>query len=262
MDGGFLCFVGELIEGKPLAAGKHLPLAVTLEVIASLAEAILYAHGHQVIHGALSPHGVIMTEDHSVKIVDYGIESAFRVPLLAGGENGGASGTVRRLEYAAPEILAGQTPDARSDLYGLGTIFYQLLAGTAPFEGEGSALMDRIGNQPAPDIRQVNLDAPAEVAALIEKLLRKSPNDRFQSAAEFLSQQATGGRGIPFGEDEAIDLFFAERFGRQGRAHGAVDSSRNRNNSATARQGDVDRFPESPGNLTDGLFHIELQPTV
>src|SRR2546428_7377142 len=149
-----------------------------------VADALGYAHGFGVVHRDIKPDNILLDTSGHVLVTDFGIAKAAQE----------ASGTsqlttegmvVGTPQYMSPEQATGDAVDARSDIYGLGVVLYQMLAGSPPFDGESaqSILMKQATATPVP-IRQLRSDVPPALAAVIERLLAKDPAERFQAAEQ------------------------------------------------------------------------------
>ena len=149
-----------------------------------VADALGYAHGFGVVHRDIKPDNILLDTSGHVLVTDFGIAKAAQE----------ASGTsqlttegmvVGTPQYMSPEQATGDAVDARSDIYGLGVVLYQMLAGSPPFDGESaqSILMKQATATPVP-IRQLRSDVPPALAAVIERLLAKDPAERFQTAEQ------------------------------------------------------------------------------
>jgi eukaryotic-like serine/threonine-protein kinase len=161
-----------------------LPEAVTLEIGERLAKALAHAHERGVVHRDLKPGNVrVHLPAHMVKLADFGLartsdSSTTRTGVVAGSP-----------AYMAPEMLGGAIADARADLYALGVLLFELLAGQRPYEaptlGEWLRL---VATEPAPDLRQLKPELPPALAGLVARLLQREaharPNNGAQVAAE------------------------------------------------------------------------------
>ena len=176
----------EYLEGTDLTPftkpGKLLPKVAVLKVVGKVAEALDYAHGQGVVHRDIKPANImLLRKNKTVKVTDFGIA---RITTSSKTKTGVVLGTP---SYMSPEQLAGRRVDGRSDLFSLGVMLYEMLAGRRPFKGDSMAtLMFQIANEPHPDIREFWPEAPRSVVALIDKALAKDPKQRFQTGREMV----------------------------------------------------------------------------
>ena len=175
----------EFLKGKDLVdqckpAGL-LPVPAVLSIVARVAEALAYAHRNNVVHRDIKPANIMYElESDTVKVTDFGIA---RITDSSKTKTGMVLGTP---SFMSPEQLAGRKVDGRSDLYSLGVMLYQMLAGVLPFRGESMAeLMYKISNETAPDVRTVRSELPQALAVVIAKSMNKDPQMRYQDGAEF-----------------------------------------------------------------------------
>ena len=200
-QGGESFIVYEYIDGRTLRKELDRARFTTEEILAvgvQLVDALVAAHGHDITHRDLKPENIMLVSDDDsrvrVKILDFGLAKHHRVPLSAGGENADTISIeatpgllVGTVPYMAPEQLEGQPADARSDIYAVGLVLYEMAAGSNPFVGRTPpSTIANILKQEAPPIRQKNPAAPAELDRILLKCLRKHPNERYQSARELL----------------------------------------------------------------------------
>ncbi len=175
----------EFLKGKDLAdvckAGDLLPVSTVVRIVARVAEALAYAHQHNVVHRDIKPANIMYeVESDTVKVTDFGIA---RITDSSKTKTGLVLGTP---SFMSPEQLAGKKVDGRSDLYSLGVMLFQMLTGVLPFRGESMAeLMFKIANDEAPDVRTVRADLSAELARVVALALRKQPDMRYQNGAQF-----------------------------------------------------------------------------
>lgn len=178
----------EYIPGKDLHAlmvehGGRLPLDQALHSIAGVLEALAYAHAHGVIHRDVKPGNILCTPDGQIKVADFGLALAHGDVRLT--QAGTLVGTIL---YMAPEMLVGGEVDARTDLYAVGAVLYELLAGQPPFYADDPmAVISQVLHAPIPPLRSVALDVPVKVEHVVNKLLAKDPLDRYASADEVLT---------------------------------------------------------------------------
>jgi eukaryotic-like serine/threonine-protein kinase len=180
----------EFLPGSSLArwtaAGRRLPEAAVLEIAAQLAEALAHAHRQGIVHRDVKPANVIY--DPAVRravLTDFGLARAPDAQATRSGQLLGSPA------YMAPELLAGAAPDARSDLYALGVLCYELLAGRPPFEAAGmGALLRAIANDAPPPLALLRpeLEAATALDALLAPLLAKAPDERAADGAEWARQ--------------------------------------------------------------------------
>jgi serine/threonine-protein kinase len=188
--------VMELVEGEPLSAvlarERRLGVAATLDLVHQTAAALAAAHAAGVVHRDVKPGNVLMGADGIVKITDFGIAwSASDVPLT---ETGQVIGTAH---YLSPEQAAGGKASPASDVYALGMIAYECLAGRRAFEGENAVqiALRQIQEMPEP----LPADVPDPVRSLIGRALLKDPARRFPDGAAFRDAVADvlAGREVP-----------------------------------------------------------------
>lgn len=187
-DDGTKFLVMELLQGRELHArgDGRVPVARAIELVSQILHGLEHAHARGLVHRDLKPENIFVVRDHDgrerVKLVDFGI-----VKLLRGEDVGGEALTRVGLVfgtpmYMSPEQVAGGKIDERTDLYSVGVILHELLAGTPPFDADEPGILLRmhlIADPPAlPD------DVPAALRDAVAKLLAKSPGDRPASARE------------------------------------------------------------------------------
>jgi serine/threonine-protein kinase len=178
----------ELVEGKSLRAlleQEHpLPAARALAIAQQVGGALAHMHERGVVHRDLKPENILITPAGQVKIVDFGIaldKSARRLTWV------GLSGTIGTPDYIAPEQIGGRRGDARTDIYALGTILYEMLTGNLPFSGDSALAVMRAktDGEPRP-LTYFVPDIDPHLEAIVLKAIERLPRDRYQSAAELL----------------------------------------------------------------------------
>ena len=179
-DGDLAYIAMEFLKGRDLVPYTKpenlLPLPKVMSIVARVADALDYAHQHNVVHRDIKPAN-IMYEPASdqVKVTDFGIA---RITDSSKTKTGMVLGTP---SYMSPEQLAGKKIDGRSDLFSLGVTLYQMCCGQLPFAGESMAqLMFKIANESPLDIRTINPEVPDKLVAVINKLLVKDVTQRYQ----------------------------------------------------------------------------------
>jgi serine/threonine-protein kinase len=182
----------ELLQGRSLKArltAEPLPLAELLDVASQVADALAAAHEQGIVHRDIAPGNVFLSDGGLVKLLDFGV--AKHLAPAPGGEEwttddltatgGAAAGTIH---YMAPERLAPDAPvDHRCDLYSLGAVLYQMATGARPFDVPArDALVAAIRSQPHVPVRQMAPRRPAALERIVDRLLAKRPEERYQSA--------------------------------------------------------------------------------
>ncbi len=179
----------ELLDGITLAAFaeqfRPLLLRNVLKIAIQLTEALDYAHRNGVVHRDIKPENIIVTSATvNIKVMDFGIAQTLNDPAWRADSDGYVAGSPH---YMAPEQVQGLPTDARADLYSVGVVLYELLTGSTPFRGhEVEGLLTRVVRDPAPPLRPIVGDCPPELIELVERLLEKQPEKRYQSAGELL----------------------------------------------------------------------------
>ena len=175
----------EFLKGKDLVdfckEGHLLAVPKVLSIVARVAQALAYAHKQNVVHRDIKPANIMFDpESDTVKVTDFGIA---RITDSSKTKTGIVLGTP---SFMSPEQLAGKKVDGRSDLYSLGVMLFQMLAGVLPFRGESMAeLMYKIANEEAPDIRIIRKELPPNLASLVALSLSKLPEARYQDGDQF-----------------------------------------------------------------------------
>jgi len=176
----------ELLPGETLqtylASGGAVAVRTAVAIVVQVAEALDFAHSKGVVHRDLKPSNVMLLPGGTAKVMDFGIAQARRFEGLT--VTGAFLGTP---DYVAPETIDGRGTEPRSDLYALGLILFELLTGQRPFTGETSfAILKKHSSQEPPTPSQVQRAVPAELDAIVLKLLRKDPERRPAHAEELV----------------------------------------------------------------------------
>ncbi len=180
---------GELLSDKLSAlneAGLRLPLADTIRIVATICDAIDYAHQRRLIHRDLKPANIMLNLLGEPILMDFGLAK-----IIGGNIHTNTGAMIGTAAYMSPEQVHGNA-DLRSDIYALGIILYEMLSGAPPFRSDSThKVMQKHVSEPVPDIRQVNANTPHSLVAIIEKALAKEPANRFQTAAEMANALRT-----------------------------------------------------------------------
>jgi len=181
----------ELVEGRPLSQlipVEGLPLETVFRYGSQMADALAHAHERSVVHRDLKSSNVMVTPQGRAKVLDFGL--AKRVVEAEGGATRSqgsltdAGSVVGTLAYMAPEVLQGEPADARSDLWALGVMLYEMTAGRLPFQGTTSfAVSSAILRESPPPLST----APPGLRSVVERCLAKEPGQRYQRAGEALA---------------------------------------------------------------------------
>jgi len=194
-DGNQLLMVMELVDGVSLdfvVKAQRIAVNDVRDYARQVLGALSYAHSMGVVHRDLKPANMLLTPRGVIKLTDFGIAHDRADRKLT--RTGVAMGS---LYYISPEQVQGKVPDARSDIYALGVTLYELATGSLPFQGDTDyALMTaHLHQTPQPPVER-DPSIPGDLSELILKAIAKDPNDRFQSAAEFLEALSTPGKPV------------------------------------------------------------------
>jgi serine/threonine-protein kinase len=194
--GGQLWFTMPFVEGESLRdrlrRERQLPIDDALRIATEAARALDYAHQHGIVHRDIKPENILLTRDGSTLVADFGIARA-----LAGDEHLTQTGlSMGTPAYMSPEQASGdKSLDARTDVYSLGTVLYEMLGGEAPFTGPTTqAIIARRLTEPAPSVRRLRPNVPESVDEAIRRSLAPIPADRFGSVADFARAITVDGR--------------------------------------------------------------------
>lgn len=195
-EGPWHYLVLEYLPGQDLHAlmverGGPLPLDEAMLLLRGVLEALAYAHARDLVHRDIKPENIMRLPDGRVKVTDFGLALARGDIRLT--QAGAVLGTVL---YMAPEAITGAEADGRADLYAVGAVLYELLAGRPPFCADTPlAVLSQILHAPVPPLRSVALGVPPFVEHLVLKLLAKDPDERYASAEQVL--EALAGPAAP-----------------------------------------------------------------
>jgi serine/threonine-protein kinase len=194
---GLMYYIMPFISGESLRERlkreKKLPIENAVSILCEVASALAYAHKQGVIHRDIKPENILLQDGQAI-LADFGIAAALAGPGHVTGEKLTRTGmSIGTVGYMAPEqSLGGSDIDSRADIYSLGVVAYEMLAGKAPFAGSSTqAILAAHLTQSPPRIDRLREDVPIPVCRAIEKALEKDPANRFQTASEFSTACAT-----------------------------------------------------------------------
>jgi serine/threonine protein kinase/tetratricopeptide (TPR) repeat protein len=177
----------EYVEGRDLRGLIHdkekFSTDDAVPVVLQIAAALDAAHTAGVVHRDLKPQNVMVDKDGRVYVMDFGIARSLETPGMT--QTGALMGTP---EYMSPEQAKGEKVDARSDLFALGIIFYEMLTGISPFKADTAmAMMFKRTQEKATPLTQMNVGVPPVISDIVSKLLETKPADRYQTAREVIN---------------------------------------------------------------------------
>jgi serine/threonine-protein kinase len=179
---GFIAM--ELLEGTPLKQYARVPNLLpqkdVLSTLATVADALDYAHQQGVVHRDIKPANIMITKDQTVKVMDFGIAK------MASSNKTQTDIVLGTPTYMSPEQIAGKKVDGRSDIFSLGIVLFELLAGQPPFTADNlSALLFTITHNPHPAIHSYRKDLSPMVQEILDRALQKELPQRYRRAGEF-----------------------------------------------------------------------------
>jgi beta-lactam-binding protein with PASTA domain/tRNA A-37 threonylcarbamoyl transferase component Bud32 len=230
-DNGTYYIVMEYVDGQPLSqalrTGGPMPATRVAQIGARVADALAYAHRHGVIHRDVKPGNVLLTDDEQVKVTDFGIARAVNTEESL-TQTGAVMGTAT---YFSPEQAEGVGVDARSDIYSLGVVLFEMVAGRPPFLGDSPvAVASKHVREQPPALHDLSPSVPPALEAVIAKAMAKSADLRYQSAADLRAdlQRFADGRQVAAADPAMTATLAAEAAATTAAAAGgpAADAAR------------------------------------
>ena len=224
-EGNLYYIVMELVKGKTLkeiiVEDGALGWKWSVKIAMQIASALETAHRNNIVHRDIKPHNIIITEDGVAKVTDFGIAKAVSNSTIT------AFGTtIGSVHYFSPEHARGGFTDARSDLYSLGVVMYEMVTGRVPFDSDTpvSVALKHMQEEPIEPIK-IKSELPQSVNDIIMKAMRKDANERYQSATEMIKDLELALKhpeeqfvSAPIGGDfptQKISLDYAEKLQKQ-----------------------------------------------
>ncbi len=183
-DGDLVAYTMEYVGGGDLAdrlaQGEKMPISVVVRYLGQIASGVQAIHDAGIVHRDLKPENILLTQEGDVKITDFGIARTGHGPKLT--EHGGVVGTI---DYVSPEYLERGQVDARSDIYAIGVLGYEMITGQSPFKGDSviATMTLRLRSDPQQPI-QLRPDCPVRLNEIILRAMERNPELRYQSTAE------------------------------------------------------------------------------
>ncbi len=184
-DHGHPYFAMEFLEGRNLRARMQSPELMSLdrklEVMTQVCEGLAYAHSKGITHRDIKPANIFITDAGDVKVLDFGLA---RLPASELTHSKTLIGT---LNYMTPEQINGEKTDARTDIFAVGVVFYELLTSRMPFESDSvAALLRQILHDAPRPLSALQLGIPPQLAAIVERAMAKAREERYQSLSDLL----------------------------------------------------------------------------
>ncbi len=202
-------FVSDFVDGRDLRSLSRArgtwPVAEATAIVAQVADALHAAHEKGIVHRDVKPHNIMVGQDNRVFLLDFGVARAFGHDMQTITATGMLVGTP---EYMSPEQVDSHTVDARSDIYSLGVVLYELLMGKPPFAGDTPlAVAMKHKLEPPPSPRGLRQDVPFWLERVVLRCLAKDPGDRYPTAARLAleltrprSERSARRRKLPSGD--------------------------------------------------------------
>ena len=184
-DGDLVAYTMEFVGGGDLAdrlgrPNNPIQIPEVVRLLTQMCLGVQAIHDAGIVHRDLKPENILLTREGQVKIADFGIAKASHGPKLT--EHGGVVGTI---DYVSPEYMLKSQVDWRSDIYALGILAYEMIAGEPPFRGDSvyATMTQRLKKDPAPP-SSIRKECPPELDAIVLRAMHRNPEERYQSASE------------------------------------------------------------------------------
>jgi serine/threonine protein kinase len=196
-ESGVHFIVLEYVDGETLADRLKqgpLPIPVLIGYTRLVAEALDHAHSKRIIHRDIKPSNIMITTDHSLKVLDFGLAKIKEAEEETSGEQSFSTDTLTQpgvvmgtIGYMSPEQLLGKDLDQRTDIFSLGVVIYNMTTGILPFPGKTlSDQMDRILNSHPEALARFNREVPVQLEMIVRKCLQKNPKTRYKNCRKLL----------------------------------------------------------------------------
>jgi serine/threonine-protein kinase len=191
----------ELLDGSDMkqAIARRAPLSLDekLSIVDQIAEGLAFAHAHDIVHRDLKPANVHLLSNGQAKIMDFGLAR------LGGSEMTRVGMVMGTPHYMSPEQVRGERADARSDVFALGCVFYELLTYRKPFDADSMhSVLFKVMQEEPPPVHELTPGVPSVLAQVVQRAMAKDPSQRFQNASEFRSSLHRAMQAVAAGQGE------------------------------------------------------------
>lgn len=188
--------VMEYVDGSTLKemlqSSGAAPYAYVVKIAIGIAKALRHAHERDLVHCDIKPQNILVDRDYTPKVTDFGIARAISSSTITADKD-----IVGSVYYLSPEQAGNGRVTSKSDLYSLGVVMYEMITGQLPFTGETAiSIMMQHVNEPPPDMNQYRKDIPQILFNITNKLLSKSPNDRYQNASALIRDLGIASKAV------------------------------------------------------------------
>lgn len=237
--------VMEYVPGRTLEEVERergaLPWQIAVPLFEKILDAIQPAHEVGILHRDIKPANIMLTTWGAIKVMDFGIARMLGAARMT--KQGSMVGTI---EYIAPERVKGRESNARSDIYSLGVVLFEMLSGRLPFQSDSEwELMRCHLQEPLPSLRDLHVDVPQEIENIVRRSTAKSPDERFSSCDEFIQALRSASGNFSIDKKAIIDLVGAQTVRQLGTA-GHVTPAGGSDPSAARFSGPILEGPSEP----------------